>query len=154
VRLPARAGALTAPQTCALLGVIDPSTLSRDQEAGVTTGKLRIGLMGALMIAVLALGGGRAAALSFNDISGRWCGSVSSYTFTPSTLVVSLYADDSRHEYPIDAYQYDGDVVTVNWQRDGDKLFTKFSEFDVNERTMVQQPNAAGPRREFRRCGP
>jgi hypothetical protein len=119
----------------------------------MTIGKLRLGLMCALTVAALALGGGRAAALSFDDISGRWCGSVSSYTFTPSTLVVNLYANNSRHEYPIDRYQYEDDAITVNWQRNGDKLFTKFSEFDVNARTMVQQPNAAGPRREFRRCG-
>jgi len=126
---------------------------SREQEASVTTGKLRLGLMCALTVATLALGAGRAAPLSFDDITGRWCGSVSSYTFTPSTLVVNLYADNSRREYPIDSYQYDGDTITVNWQRDGNKLFTKFSAFDTNERTMVQVPNAAGPRREFRRCG-
>jgi len=116
------------------------------------SGKLRIGLMSALTIAALALGVGRAAALSFDDISGRWCGSVSSYTFTPSTLVVNIYADHSRREYPIDSYQYDGNVITVNWERNGDKLFTKFSEFDADARTMVQQPNDAGPRRAFRRC--
>ena len=118
----------------------------------MTTGKLRLGLMCALTVATLALGAGRAAALSFDDITGRWCGSVSSYTFTPATLVVNLYADNSRREYPIDSYQYDGDTITVNWQRDGNKLFTKFSAFDTNERTMVQVPNDAGPRREFRRC--
>ena len=115
-------------------------------------GKLRISLLSAFIIAMLALGGGRAVALSFDDISGRWCGSVSSYTFTPSTLVVDIYADHSRRDYPIDSYQYDGDVITVNWQRNGDKLFTRFSDFDAAERTMVQQPNDAGPRREFRRC--
>ena len=116
------------------------------------TDKLRIGLMSALAVAALALGGGRAVALSFDDISGPWCGSVSSYTFTPSTMIVNLYADQSRREYPIDSYQYEGDAVTVNWERNGDKLFTKFSAFDANERTMVQLPNTAGPRREFRRC--
>ncbi len=116
------------------------------------TGKLRISLISALTIAALALGGGRAFALSFDDIAGRWCGSVSSYTFTPSTLIVDLYADNSHREYPVDSYQYDGDVITVNWQRDGDKLFTKFSEFNTDERTMVQLLNNAGPRREFRRC--
>jgi hypothetical protein len=126
---------------------------SHDQEASVTIGKLRLGLICALTVAALALGGGRAAALSFDDISGRWCGSVSSYTFTLSTLAVNLYADNSRREYPIDGYQYDGDTITVNWQRSGNKLFTKFSEFDSNARIMVQLPNAAGPRREFRRCG-
>jgi len=121
------------------------------EEASVP-GKLRIGLMSALTIAVLALGGGRAVALSFDDISGRWCGSVSSYTFTSSTLVVDIYADHSHREYPIDSYQYQGDVITVNWLRDGDKLFTTFGEFNTTERTMVQQPNDSGPRREFRRC--
>jgi hypothetical protein len=124
---------------------------SRHQEASVT-GKLRIGLMSALTIAALALGGGRALALSFDDIAGRWCGSVSSYTFTPSTLIVDIYADNSRREYPIDSYQYEGDVITVNWRREGDKLFTKFSAFNAADHTMVQQPNDAGPRREFRRC--
>ncbi len=117
------------------------------------TRKLRIGLIFALTIAALALGGGRAFALSFEDISGKWCGSVSSYTFTPSQLIVTLYGDNSRREYPIDSYQYDGDVITVNWQRNGEKLFTKFSDFNAGERTMVQLQNNAGPRREFRRCG-
>ena len=121
------------------------------------TGQLRKTLISktlifVLTIAALALVGGRAFALTFDDIAGRWCGSVSSYTFTPSTLIVTLYADKSRREYPIDGYQYDGDVITVNWQRDGDKLFTKFGEFNADERTMVQLRNNAGPRREFRKC--
>jgi hypothetical protein len=116
------------------------------------TGKLRKSLIFVLTIAALALGGGRAFALTFDDIAGRWCGSVSSYTFTPTTLIVILYGDKSRREYPIDSYQYDGDVITVNWERGSDKLFTKFSEFNVDEHTMVQLRNDAGPRREFRKC--
>ena len=116
------------------------------------TGKLRKSLIFVLTIAALVLGGGRAFALTFDDIAGRWCGSVSSYTFTPSTLIVVLYADSSRREYPIDSYQYDGDVITVNWERDSDKLFTKFGEFNGDVHTMVQLRNDAGPRREFRKC--
>jgi hypothetical protein len=116
------------------------------------TGKLRKSLIFVLTIAALALGGGRAFALTFDDIAGRWCGSVSSYTFTPSTLIVVLYGDNSRREYPVESYQYDGDVITVNWERGSDKLFTKFSEFNVDEHTMVQLRNDAGPRREFRKC--
>jgi hypothetical protein len=139
---------LTTPQSLRAVGVLLGGHF---QEASVT-GKLRIALLSALTIAALALGGGRAVALSFDDISGRWCGSVSSYTFTSSTLVVDIYVDHSHREYPIDSYQYQGDVITVNWQRDGDKLFTRFGEFNAMERTMVQQPNDAGPRREFRRC--
>ncbi|HLH91457.1 MAG TPA: hypothetical protein VKX28_23645 [Xanthobacteraceae bacterium] len=116
------------------------------------TGKLRKSLIFVLTTAALALGGGRAFALSFDDIAGRWCGSVSSYTFTPSTLIVVLYGEKSPREYPIDGYQYDGDVITVNWQRDGKKLYTKFSEFDFDNHLMVQLPNDAGPRRAFKRC--
>jgi hypothetical protein len=116
------------------------------------TSMLRKSLIFTLVFAALALGGGRAFALSFDDISGKWCGSVSSYMFTPSTLIVVLYADHSRLEYPVDSYQYESDAITVNWQRNGDKLFTKFSEFNVDEHTMVQLRNDAGPRREFRKC--
>jgi hypothetical protein len=116
------------------------------------TSKLRKGLIFALTIAALALAGGRALALTFDDIAGRWCGSVSSYAFTPTTLIVVLYADKSRREYPVDSYQYEDNAVTVNWQRNGEKLFTKFSEFNVDEHTMVQLRNDAGPRREFRKC--
>ena len=116
------------------------------------TDKPRKSLMFVLTIAALALGGGRAFALTFDDNAGRWCGSVSSYTFTPTTLIVVLYGDNPRREYPIDSYQYDGDVITVNWERGSDKLFTKFGEFNFDEHTMVQLRNDAGPRREFRKC--
>jgi hypothetical protein len=116
---------------------------------------LRRSLAIAFVMAAATLGAGRDAfALSFEDISGRWCGSVSSYTFTPTMLIVTIYADNSRREYPVDDYQYDGDVVTVNWQRDGNKLFTKFSDFDAANRIMAQIKNDVGPRREFRHCAP
>ena len=102
---------------------------------------------------VAALGaGGAALALSFDEISGKWCGSVSSYTFAPGQLTVVLYSDSTPRRYKIESYQYEGDIITVNWVRDNDKLFTKFSEFSADDRLMVQQPNDAGPRREFRRC--
>jgi hypothetical protein len=125
--------------------------VSRDQEASVT-GKLRHSLVFAFVIAAVALAGGRAFALTFEDIAGRWCGSVSSYTFTPTTLTVILYAENSPREYPIDSYQYEPDVITVTWQRDGEKLFTKFGELNIAAGTMVQLRNDAGPRREFRKC--
>ena len=93
-----------------------------------------------------------AAAMTFEDISGKWCGSVSSYTFTPGKLIVVLYDGNKRYEYKIDDYQYEDDSITVNWQRESEKLFTKFSEFSGDDKFMAQQQNKAGPRREFRRC--
>jgi hypothetical protein len=110
-------------------------------------------IVAACLTMAAALGaGGAAQALSFDDISGKWCGSVSSYTFAPGLLTVVLYSDSTPRRYKIDSYKYEDDVITVNWVRDDDKLFTKFSEFSRDDRFMVQQPNEAGPRREFRRC--
>ena len=117
------------------------------------TSRLRNIAICALTIAAVATGAGRqAAALVFEDISGKWCGSVSSYTFTPSKLIVILYSDNSRREYKVDDYEYESNSITVNWRRDDDKLFTKFSEFSADDKFMAQQVNDAGPRREFRRC--
>jgi hypothetical protein len=108
-------------------------------------------IMAATVMAALGMSSA-AQALSFNDITGKWCGSVSSYTFAPGQLTVVLYSDNQPRRYKIENYQYEGDVITVNWIRDDDKLFTKFSEFSADDRLMVQLPNDAGPRREFRRC--
>jgi hypothetical protein len=105
------------------------------------------------MATAIAVGADRpAAAMAFEDISGKWCGSVSSYTFTPGKLIVVLYNGNQRFEYKIDDYQYAEGSITVNWERNGEKLFTKFSEFSGDDRFMAQQQNDAGPRREFKRC--
>ncbi len=118
------------------------------------TSNLRNLALFAATTAAIALGAARpaAAAMTFEDISGKWCGSVSSYTFTPGKLIVVLYADNSRYEYKIDDYRYEEGSITVNWERNGEKLFTKFSEFSGDDRFMAQQQNDAGPRREFKRC--
>jgi hypothetical protein len=117
------------------------------------TSKLRKLVIFAVIVVALAIGAQRpAAALGFEDISGKWCGSVSSYTFTPTKLIVILYSDKSRREYNVDDYEYANDIITVNWVRDGEKLFTKFSEFSGDDKLMVQVQNNAGPRREFKRC--
>jgi hypothetical protein len=117
------------------------------------TSKLRNIALFAATAAAIALGAVRsAAAMAFEDISGKWCGSVSSYTFTPGKLIVVLYNGNQRFEYKIDDYQYEEGSITVNWVRNGEKLFTKFSEFSGDDRFMAQQQNNAGPRREFKRC--
>ena len=119
------------------------------------TSKLRKMALFAMTTGAIAIGAARpaAAAMTFEDISGKWCGSVSSYTFMPGKLIVVLYNGNQRHEYKIDDYQYEEGTITVNWQRNGEKLFTRFSEFSGDDRFMAQQQNNAGPRREFRRCG-
>ena len=117
------------------------------------TSRLRSFALFAVTTAAIAIGAGRpAVALAFEDITGKWCGNVSSYTFTPGKLIVVLYDGNQRYEYKIDDYQYEEDSITVNWRRGDDKLFTKFSEFSGDGTFMAQQKNNAGPRREFKRC--
>jgi hypothetical protein len=38
------------------------------------------------------------------------------------------------------------------WFWKGEKLYTEFSEFSADRRTMAQQEGESGPRRVFRRC--
>jgi hypothetical protein len=38
------------------------------------------------------------------------------------------------------------------WSWKGQKLYTEFSEFGADGRTMAQQEGESGPRRVFRRC--
>jgi hypothetical protein len=115
--------------------------------------KLRNVLIGGLTVAAVWLDVGGALALTFEDISGKWCGSVLTYTFAPGTLTVSVTAESTPRKYKIIDYQYADTVITVSWVRDDQMtVFTKFSEFSADDRLMVQLQNAAGPRREFRRC--
>jgi hypothetical protein len=137
-----------------LFGIMSVSRASGGRTAGdEQMGKLRSMVVFAAALAAAGLLAARPAlALTFEDISGKWCGSVSSYTFSPGTLVVVLYSENQPHRYKIENYAYDDDVITVNWVRDDEKLYTKFSEFSSDNRTMVQLQNEAGPRREFKRC--
>jgi hypothetical protein len=137
---------LTGAKKCALLHLVNV------WEAHVTS-KLRNFAFFTVTMAAIAISAGQpAAAMTFEDIAGKWCGSVSSYTFTPGKLIVVLYDGNQRYEYKIDDYEYEEGTITVNWQRNGEKLFTKFSEFSGDDRFMAQQQNNAGPRREFKRC--
>jgi hypothetical protein len=117
----------------------------------VTT-RLRSAAIFALTV-VAALGsGGAARALTFEDISGKWCGSVSSYVFARDKLTVILLSDGSQRIYPVDEYEYDDDVVSVTWKRGDEQFITEFGEFGTDRQSMVQLENDVGPRREFRRC--
>ena len=116
------------------------------------TTRLRNAAIFALTV-VAALGaGGAARALTFEDIAGKWCGSVSSYVFARDKLTVVLLSDGSQRIYPVDEYEYDDDVVSVTWKRGDDQFITEFGEFSADRQSMVQLENDVGPRREFRRC--
>jgi hypothetical protein len=98
-------------------------------------------------------GSAMAAETSYRDILGNWCGTISNYSITRQTLVVTILRDNSVRRYKIDSFEFEDSIVTVNWRNSDDKeVWTKFSEFSADGLNMVQLLNDAGPRREFRRC--
>ena len=52
----------------------------------------------------------------------------------------------------VGSYDYRDDKVVMYWSYKGQKLYTEFSEFSADGRTMAQQEGESGPRRAFRRC--
>lgn len=93
-----------------------------------------------------------AVALTFKDIAGKWCGSVSNYTFWRDSLTVTFRDGTPTRRFKVTSYEYLGDTIKIHWENKGEKLFTDFSEFSADGRSMAQQKNEAGPRRPYSRC--
>jgi hypothetical protein len=99
-----------------------------------------------------------AAALGFSDIQGKWCGSISTYTFTRDQLIVHFYDRSPTAYFKVVKYEYTGDAIIVHWLRDGEDRTTRFANFRAKGRQMTQQEAAqtcveeSCPRRDFRRC--
>jgi hypothetical protein len=91
-----------------------------------------------------------APALEYKDIAGTWCGETTNYTFERKSLRVFWQDDKTSRTFPVSEYEYDRDEITVHWRKDGETVFTVFSQFEGGN--MVQKRNDNGPRREFRRC--
>lgn len=93
-----------------------------------------------------------AAALTFKNISGKWCGLTTNYVFRPDSLTVTFHDGTPTRKFKVTSYEYLGDTIKMHWVNKGENLFTDFSEFSADGRSMAQQKNEAGPRRPFRRC--
>jgi hypothetical protein len=112
-------------------------------------GKTRIAmLLSAAVVAIAAPTG--AAAASYKDIAGTWCGSTTNYTFDRKTLRVFWRADRTSRTFRITDYDYGDDEITVHWRKDGETVFTTFNQLSGGN--MVQKRTDNGPRREFHRC--
>jgi hypothetical protein len=72
--------------------------------------------------------------------------------FTRNTLTVRFYNGSPTRKFKVTDYKYSKDKVTIHWINKREKVFTDFSEFSADGRTMAQQKNNAGPRRPFHRC--
>ena len=109
-----------------------------------------------LVFIVVVLSAGliaQAAALSYKDIADRWCGLTSNYAFTQNSLTVTFHDSTPTRHFKVNSYEYLPGTIKMHWEdAKGEPLFTDFSEFSADGRSMAQQQNEAGPRRPFRRC--
>lgn len=110
---------------------------------------LRMTLLAAALTVGLAAD---AVALEFKDIAGKWCGLTTNYIFARSSLTVTFNDGSPTKKFKVTSYEMLGDTIKMHWENKNEKLFTDFSEFGADGRTMAQQKNEAGPRRPFRRC--
>jgi hypothetical protein len=115
---------------------------------------LRVSLSLAVVSAVAVLAFvAPAAALSFSDLSGKWCGETTNYTFSRNQLTVTFHNGAPTRRFKVDSYDMLDDTIKMHWvDGKGEKVFTDFSEFSRDRTYMAQQKNEVGPRRPFRRC--
>ncbi len=108
-------------------------------------------IVGSAVAAFGALNCTAAAALSFEDISGKWCTQGGSEQFDRDNLTAVVAGSSERRVFAILNYDFQADLIRVTWRNaKGESVHTDFAEF--NGTGMVQLENEAGPRREFRRC--
>lgn len=105
-----------------------------------------------LTVALLVGLAGAAHALSYKNIGGTWCGLTTNYEFTHDLLIVTFLDGSPTKRFTVTSYDYHGDVITMHWLSDGEKLYTEFSEFSSDGNTMAQVKSNVGPRRPFHRC--
>jgi hypothetical protein len=110
---------------------------------------IRTAFLAAILTVVVAA---PAAALSYRDIGGRWCGEHLEYDFGRNSLTVRFDDGTPTRHFVITGFEYSGGDITMHWLNKGERLRTVFSEFSDNDRFMAQQKNSVGPRRPFHRC--
>jgi len=93
-----------------------------------------------------------ATALSFKNISGKWCSKDGDYNFRPDMLITMFHDRTPTRRLKISSYDYSADKITMYWSWKGQKLYTEFSEFSTDGRAMTQLEGESGPRRSFHRC--
>ena len=106
-----------------------------------------------ILVALFTVGEVAAAtALSFKDISGKWCSDAGDYNFRRDMLIAKFHDRTPTRRLKVSDYDYRDDKIVMYWFWKGEKLYTEFSEFSADRRTMAQQEGESGPRRVFRRC--
>ena len=117
-------------------------------------GRIRdaLALVGALLVFAVLISG-RANALSYDDIAGKWCTGAGISQFERLELIVVRSSDGQRFVFPIRRYEFADTTITVFWTRaDKTAVSTTYTEFDAARQRMVQAATEDGPRREHYRC--
>ncbi len=114
---------------------------------------IRMSFRISFLVALFTVGAiAHATALSFKNISGKWCSEAGDYNFRPDLLIAMFHDGTPSRRLKVGSYDYRDDKVVMYWSYKGQKLYTEFSEFSADGRTMAQQEGESGPRRAFRRC--
>jgi hypothetical protein len=105
------------------------------------TGKIffRISVVALFTVGAIA----HAMALSFKDISGKWCSKDGDSNFRPDMLIAKFHDRTPTRRLKVSSYDYSADKITMYWSRKGQKLYTEFSEFSPNGRAMTQLEDAS-----------
>jgi len=105
------------------------------------TGKIyfRISVVALFTVGAIA----HAMALSFKDISGKWCSKDGDYNFRPDMLIAKFQDRTPTRRLKLSSYDYSADKITMYWSWKGQKLYTEFSEFSPNGRAMTQLEDAS-----------
>src|SRR5260370_22028286 len=103
-------------------------------------------------VAILAVGVAEAAALSFKNISGKWCSEAGDYNFSRSTLVARFHDGTPTRRLKITSYEYSGDTVTMYWLYNGGKLYTEFRGFGAARRPLAHLEGENRPPRPVYPC--
>src|SRR3974390_2192653 len=91
------------------------------------------------LMALFALTSDIANATTYEDIAGQWCGDVTDYVFTPSTLTVKFHDGRPANVFKITKYTYTNDSVSIDWLNAAGKgSVTVFAEFSSSPTTMAQ----------------
>jgi hypothetical protein len=100
-----------------------------------------------------------AAALTYADILGGWCGVRSNpnrtnYTFTRKTLTVTFLPGRTKKVFKVDNYDFSdtGTVTLFYWQARDERRQVHFGDFSSDGREMFQQSSEAGGLYRFVRC--
>jgi len=129
---------------------------------------IRNAILACAVTLVLAATSFPVAALSAKDILGQWCGERSNpnwtnVEFTETRLIVTRLPGKSVKSFKIRSYDYSDDLVTVHYTAGDDEgggtpgnsrqFRVEYGHFSSDGTSMNQEPNEAGGRYRFNRCG-